>query len=391
MSEGSFGHTITAPDVARRLFQGKRCALIAFSEYHAHNWQVRHIWPDIFLFFVPISWGITLAGRSYRLGFSHSLKTWLLRFVEKAVQFMNPGFPQVITMKDLYSRVRLLKPLKCPPDNFSYAWPIGYFQLQQDVSAPCLRLPLPIRERIRSKLAELAKRDDVKLCGLYLRRKGEDSSDHTTNWRVGSPLSEYLPAVEALNDAGYQVILVGDGVLDSTTSKRFSGMLVDARSVSVDKDLLDLFGATEVDIFIGETGGGLWLPGINHIPLLHLNAYPYFVAKPNSWIYYKTVTDRDGNLVHYREIFANHMYDYELPGMTLHDNSSEEIRKAVTCFLDCLSTGTPQTWDEELLAELPENAWIRHASNARISPAFLDLFKNQHYLPSRTQLQKKAS
>src|SRR5262249_1365718 len=159
----------------------------------------------------------------------------------------------------------------------------------------------------------------------------------------GSPLSEYLPAVELLNDAGYQVILVGDGVLDPITFERCGGMLVDARSVNVNKDILDLFGATEVDIFIGETGGGLWLPGINHIPRLHLNAYPYFVAKPNSWIYYKTVTDRDGKLIHYREVFANHMYDYELPGMTLHDNSADAICRAVTCFLENLSAGDKES------------------------------------------------
>src|SRR5262249_13835945 len=162
-----------------------------------------------------------------------------------------------------------------------------------------LRLPCLVRDRIRSKLVAITKHGGVRLCGLYLRRKGEDSSDHTTNWRVGSPLFEYLPPLELLNDAGYQVILVGDGVLDPITFERCGGMLVDARSVNVNKDILDLFGATEVDIFIGETGGGLWLPGINHIPRLHLNAYPYFVAKPNSWIYYKTVTDRDGKLIHY--------------------------------------------------------------------------------------------
>ena len=68
MPEGGFGHTITGPDVSRRLFAGRRCVFIALSEYGRHNWKVATIWPDIDVVFLPLNLGVRVGPPSFFLG-----------------------------------------------------------------------------------------------------------------------------------------------------------------------------------------------------------------------------------------------------------------------------------------------------------------------------------
>ena len=47
-----FGHTITGPDITRRLFSDRRSVFIVLSNNVIHNWKVAAIWPDIDVIFV---------------------------------------------------------------------------------------------------------------------------------------------------------------------------------------------------------------------------------------------------------------------------------------------------------------------------------------------------
>lgn len=380
MPEGGFGHTIIGPDVTRRMFPGCRCVFIVLSEYKRHNRNVAALWPDIDVIFLPITFGMDVAGVSFPLpGMSVPLKRvfsrGILRFARMAARF-----PVLLQLHDLYGSIPLPETFKPYSPNLqaTYVWPTGYFKLQREVTAPPVRLPPERRDGIRRELDRVAPagagHPPRRRCCLYLRQKGRGSSDITNSRRDGSPLEQYVPAIELLNRSHYQVLLTGDAEIDPSLYLRFPGMLVDSRSIGIDKQEFDLYAATESDIFIGESGGGIHLPGINGIPRLLMNAFPYFFGLPHSWVYYKTVRDEKGKWVHYTKLFLEHAYDYELKGMTIHPNTAEEIFKAVSCFITDISRAGQADPNAHVMSTLPDHTWIKQAG-ARLSPAWLKLYE----------------
>jgi putative glycosyltransferase (TIGR04372 family) len=212
-----------------------------------------------------------------------------------------------------------------------------------------------------------------RLCTLYLRQRGP--GDASTFTRDGSRPEEYCAAIQSLVAAGYQVLITGDPILSSDILEEFQGMLVDHRSARVSRNLFNIFAATESNIFVGEHGGGFLLPGINRIPRLLVNMFPYYVALPYSWMYYKTVTDETGKRLHFETLFATYPYDFEIPGTLLHSNTSDELVHAVEAFLSDVDHPRPDPC-ADILAGLSDNAWIKHIRDARLSPAFVRLFED---------------
>ena len=254
---------------------------------------------------------------------------------------------------------------------------MGYFLLLTEVPAPAVRITPRWRDKLRRKLSRVpALSQNIRgICVLYLRQKGVTSQDITERVRNGSPLEDYLPAVRLLNREGYQVLLTGDVELTPTLYREFGGMLADAKSLKIDERWFSLYALSEADIFVGENGGATHVPLINQIPCLILNVFPYFHGFPNSWMVYKTVRDQAGNLVHYDRIFSCHAFDYEIPGMTVHDNSSEEILQAVSSFLQDIQHGDQPDPNARVMARLPEHMRVR-LTGARLSPAWLSLYQN---------------
>ncbi|MCH7553982.1 MAG: TIGR04372 family glycosyltransferase, partial [Chloroflexi bacterium] len=198
--------------------------------------------------------------------------------------------------------------------------------------------------------------------------------------RTGSPLDHYLPAVRYLNSAGYQVLLTGDATINASEFETFRGGLVDARHAGVDNGIFSLFAGFEVDIFIGEAGGGSWLPLLKNVPSLMLNAFPYLFGLPNSWIYYKTARDSSGRLVHYADLWNERAYDYELAGLTIEENTAEQILEAVTEFVLAVAQGNSP--EPTALSRPPDNIWMAHAANCAVSPAFARLFESSAVEPA---------
>lgn len=378
MDEGGFGHTITGPDALRRVARGRRAAFVALSEYGRHNRRVASIWPDVDVVFLPLSLGVHVRGRSVAL----QCLEWYKRLAPRAVialcRTVVPGTARVLSLMEFYERLPLPADLRPTIEGrFSgvHWWPIAYTRLVREAPASRVRLPERSRAGVRQRLARIRPWNisGRRLCCLYLRQKGQGSGDVTNRRRAGSSLAEYIAAIRVLAEAGYQVLTTGDVALAPSVFQSFGGMLVDAASAEVDKDVFSLFAATEADIFVGEVGGGTWLPGINGIPRLVVNAFPYFYGFPNSWMYYKILTNRAGRSVDPRDLFAAHAYDWEARGMKVHDNSSQEIAEAVACFLQDLEH--PRAVSEHSL-EFPANTWIRHAE-ARLSPVWLRRVRGQ--------------
>ena len=384
MPEGGFGHTVQGPDVARRLFSGRRCVFVVLSDYGRHNWKVATIWPDIRLIFLPLTLGITVGTLSIAVGHA----SWLKKYGPVIVQ----GFARMVSgshalfvdsLVDLYARIPIAHDLKTAiqavPDYSRHH--IAVFDLMMKVAARPVHIPLKWREGIQGKLDLVAAncgRPFLKnICCLYLRQKGR-GGDASTSSRNGSLLEAYVPAVRLLNRAGFQVLLIGDVPLSSLLYNEFGGLLIDAKNSHIDKEIFDLYAATEADIFIGEHGGGLILPGLNSIPRLIVNAFPYYIALPNSWVYFKKVRDQAGRLVHFRRVFAEYAYNFDISGMTVHNNTAEEIYEAVSCFIEDSSHREALDPNAHVVAQLPDHAWIKYIVNARLSPAFLKSFDREY-------------
>jgi putative glycosyltransferase (TIGR04372 family) len=385
MSEGGFGHTITGPDIARRLFPDRRCVFIGLSEYKRHNWKAASIWPDIRVVFLPLNVGVDIGGRSIALPMNELewLKEFLTNIIRRFISLVAGQNVLFMSLDQLYRSIPVPDEMRILSDrrtHSSWSWPIHYFRLQRDVPASPVRVPrkwyAQIRNRLNKAISSFDSAKQVRLCCLYLRQKGDNSADITDYMRVGSNLEAYLPAVKLLNRAGFQVLLTGDVLLNRKLYQECHGLLVDAKNLGVKNDLFNLFAATEAEIFIGETGGGAWLPGLNGIPRLLLNGFPYGYGLPNSWVYYKTVRDPSGRLVHYSKLFSDHPFDYELEGMTIHNNSSEEICEAVSSFIEDVSKGKEGDLNARIIEQLPDHLWIKHAKSARLSPAWLKLYEN---------------
>lgn len=381
MSDAGFGHTITGADVARRLFRGHRCVFICLSRFGRHNWRVAELWPDIHVIFLPFTVGIRMGHQ--RVGFV--CPKWFRRVLAAfalGVARLISGFRvEGLTLPQLYERLSVSEQVDTRLERFpgSFQWGAFYFRLQREIDAPSVRLPSVIGQRIRRRLDEVV-RPPLQvgrwLCCLYLRQKGVEEGDMTSRRRCGSPFSDYLPALRLLTHANYQVLVTGDVALGTLLPEDLCGLVVDAGSLGVDKELFDLYAATEADLFIGEPGGGVWLPGINGVPRLLVNAFPYFFGLPKAWMHYKVVRDATGCLVPYRRLFEQYACDYELKGMTVHNNTAAELREAVACFLEDLAHPTHEHLSQGIVSTLPNDLWVAQA-DARLSRAWLKLYDEE--------------
>ena len=332
MLEGGFGHAVTAPDLVRRMYKGKKCCLIVFAESGRSNWKSRYLWSDIDVFFLPLSIGLMLGKKKYNIvcPFWHKEHATLffLRIVT-AICRKSIVYSNFVVYADAANYVNIKDEIKLP-ENFipsGHGWPIGYFALMRDVAVDKVFLPEKIRKKIRKKIGRVCEK---KLCCLYLRQKGivKQDTDSTNASRIGSDLTCYSKAIDLLNEHGYFVLLTGDVLLPYA----YNGC-VDAAAVGIDKDWFDLFAATEADIFIGEAGGGSWLSGINGIPRLLVNAFPFGYGLPGSFVFYKTLYDSQGKKIDINRCLKENLYQYTFSGFELRSNTEDELYAAVERFL----------------------------------------------------------
>ena len=380
MDEGGFAHTVTGPDLTRRMFSGRRCVFVSLESVWPYNRAIAAMWPDVRLLFFSLNPRLGKRVVHLRAWASQRLRDAVSALACWVIRRMAPAAARVVALPELQRMLAAAAPSAVGNLHDSLRWPMAYFALQRDVMAPPLRLPDHLRNGVLASLDRVeggaVPVGEMRRCCLYLRQKGAGSPDITSTRRVGSPVEDYRPALWCLVTHGYQVLVVGDVPVPGAIAREFHGMVLDAVALGVEAEVFDLYAATEADIAIGEAGGGLWLPVLNRIPTLIVNAFPYYLAFPGAWVHYKTARDSGGRLVHYSKLFADHAYDYELPGMTVHNNSPDEIRAAVACFLE--DVGNPSAWERAatVVETLGAHTWLRLA-DARLSRAWLALFDGE--------------
>jgi len=384
MPEGGFGHTVTAPDILRRLYPKKNNIFVIFSECGRHNRKISLMWKDVRIVFFPLNFGIRLRGIARAFPVSDWYKSNIHRLFLKYTRFLNKK-AKINYMLDMY-KIILHKDNSVLPESLNGAgyeitcrWVIGYFNLMKNDSSGRVFLPENNCKKIRKKIKDFLAKNGIenhKLCCLYLRQKNKDAHDITSSSRAGSDLMDYVPAIEFLNSQGYQVLLTGDVEVDDKFINKFGGKLIDYKVIHVDRDFFYLFAATEADIFVGDSGGGVWLSGVNRIPRLILNAFPFGYGQPYSWIYYKTLRDSQGELIEVEKLLSEHLYKYVFENATLESNSAQEIDSAVRQFIVDLEHPYSIEKDNLPVSNLSNYAWIKQ-SGAKLSPVYMEQYSQK--------------
>lgn len=374
--EGGFGQTIGGPDTARRLFKGENLVYIIF-ERSQHNTLVALLWSDIHVLFLPFRHNFSLMGLAYEWNAPGAIKEmlsrWLIRWLARRVS------AEVIDLVEIFRRAAAVHFVESAAALYSQHYIVGRSHLMDTVPMAPAALPDDLRESVREQILNFARNssivEDAKLCCLYLRGKGENQTELGSLRRTGAAFHEYVPAIRHLIGAGYTVLLTGDRIPDERYQMEFDHRLVTAQWSGIDNRLFHLFAATAYDIWIGNVGGGIGLPCTTTVPMLTIEAFPFGVGVPNSCMYFKTVRDGDGNLVHYSELFAEHAFDYEMTGWTVCNNSSEQIEAAVSDFIDGLEQPETNDYPQRILDSLPDYILTKHV-HGTLSPAWLRLFDN---------------
>lgn len=386
---GGFGHTIVGPDVIRRLFGFNKSVLIVFSYFGKHNRKVAHIWPDVTVIFLPIVFGINWEQKVTSFSFSNWYKSNAPNIVRSFFRVLGITCNFYFLDEDIYNG-KLIEKFQIkfegtPPKYYNrvksnYLWGFYYLYLREKVSAPKVHAPEKIRNVFYDALRRIVPAEmdgKTKLCCIYLRNKDKKNTvtlgDAFGNTRVGSDFACYRHAIKLLNDSGYVVLIVGDVNLSSEIINEYNGMLIDYKAVSINRDWFSMLAPTEADIFIGEAGGGSWLAGINDIPCLLMNAHPYGWCLPNSWMYYKTLRNKNGMLVPMEDVLSEYLYCYRFPeGYTLNSADEIEIFKAVQCFIEDVKSQQPDKSDD-IIKTLSDYTWLKH-TQVKFSPAWLELY-----------------
>lgn len=394
--EGGYGHSIVGPDIARRLFGSAGTVVIFFygigpepKHEIRHNAYVEKIWGDLKLLTIRLRHTLPILEWTV---WSTPQSRLLAALVGYVAQRMGPN-ARIISC---YEMTKLLPGADVPVSNDHYDEDNNvyrYHLLCRQAPADPLRLSADHRRRVSETLARVDKTFSGKrrkLCCLYLRNKGRPLGQELMSAnRSGSEFDAYLDGANLLISRGYQIIVTGDRRVDPAISAQFEGRLVDSFSLGLVPQVVLLYAATEADIVVGDVGGGSWLPAINGIPSLLLNAFPFNHAHMNGTVAFKRLLTPEGDYVPMADLFSRYIYDLFADGLEIENNSSEFIRDCIAEFLDFVESGETPRVSEDILAMMPPDAQIP-VTNARISPIWLNLYnedKGPDAIPSSVAMQ----
>jgi hypothetical protein len=380
---GGFGHQVCGPDILRRLYPGRNILVLLGAFPGEDNWSVPLIWREPTVRFLPFALALPKGWWQSSIRMPLLLQLGFCKVLAGALVRKFPGktvIPSVYHVIDALWReaARLGLAIEATRKGEIVEWALPYFRLIRLRPAPAIRLPDTKRVLIRRRLAEHATRLDRSpsgLCCLYLRTKGAEVEVETSS-RSGSELTEYIQAIRRLVAAGYLCLLIGDRNLSDDIAAIFDGWLINAAVLRVDAGLFSLFAATEADIFVGESGGGSLPPGINGIPALTVNHFPYYVTRLNATVFPKFCYDAAGRMIPPEVMFGEYAHLHAIPGGSVRSNTAEELEIAVVEFIREHRRGVPNGIAVEEIVGRPNSLWYADAES-RLSPAWLALARQR--------------
>lgn len=384
----NFGGTVCVPDYARHRFPGRHLVFVTFRE-PAHNSYMSVIWHDIkdveYISLPRFVLDFYFQGRRAvipRRRVHDPAARWILA---RLARWLGKD-PVLLTYSKIYAGFRphevYNKDLKAmfarrPRDPWAKQWEDNlrycmYFHLQREVSLKKPSLPQMLCAEVERALAQVCGgRTEVRLCGFYIKKNVVDGPDGTGHLLDGSPFEAYLPAIRFLVSRCYQVLLTGDRALPGPVAEEFDGMVVDSETLGINPWLHRIYVALHTDIFVGDLGGGTPFAAlVTDRPTLGLNAFQFFSAYGNLWIYFKHAYDHDGVHLSFADMAGKYAFSNDVPdSFTVESNSGDEILEAVRCYVEEMENPGSNEIDHAL-----EDLWPSYSGfkmgDCHISPAY---------------------
>lgn len=334
LTEGGFGHTVIAPDIARRVFPDKMTLVIIFSIKGRHNWRLAKIWTDIDVVHL---WKYLYYYSRFQSVYLPGMVLWILRFAFRKQVYMGTIDPE---LKDVAPYAAWSEPVSLyqtfinlqidrygaisqphyPSNEFLLYWVRSVFLNPM----PQPTLPQPLDKRFIQKLEEVQPERSGVLA-VYMRRKGGDGNGLA---RCGGDFEDYRTIFEAARKRKLLVLVLGDRPMEECPPD-LREYLQDARSFDLDNEWYSLAAVLKSDYFIGDPGGGSLLPCLLQIPKLMVNAFPYSQAWPGFLLLYKRLVDSKGERVALKRCFNEYAWIYDFGAeYVLTNNTPTELAAA---------------------------------------------------------------
>lgn len=350
LTEGGYGHTVIDIDISKRLFPSG-FTFVILSIPNRHNWQLAKLWRDCEV----IHFWLTLKFRSeYKifavcfvlyLVFSKIFKKKILRVSEDPV-LINYDFYRELSEPDYILEIFREKEADEEKNKTDLASEKHYtsYWARRAFYEPLgsFALPLEIERRFRKRISEHPAFSG-KFLGLYMRDKDDDI-------RCGGDLAEYLPVFQTALRHGYLVLLLGDRTF-SNASGHFNQYALEASDFDFERDWYEVAAQILCDRFIGDPGGGIYVPSLLDKPKLMVNSAPYSQGAPGFLHLYKRLTNQKNEIVPIAECFSEHLwkYDWTDEGYKIRNNNFAELQAALDEFF-----------------EIPAEVWRNYITDFRI-------------------------
>jgi|APSaa5957512576_1039674.scaffolds.fasta_scaffold00813_7 putative glycosyltransferase (TIGR04372 family) len=207
-------------------------------------------------------------------------------------------------------------------------------------------------EKIREKIG-LGK-EDWFVC-LHVREAGFRGDFGRREWR-NSSISNYIPAIKAITEAGGWVIRMGDNTM---TPLPQMDHVIDYPFSQFKSDLMDIYLISECKFYIASISGIMDVALLFQKPVLTPNmfswAFSYPLKKGDLGIIKHVYSHSQGRFLSIKELFESGWAVQEISGSLgqdykMYENSPEEIKALVCEYLDSLGA------EEKKLTTLQENA-----------------------------------
>ncbi len=379
-----FGHTLSLPDSLRRLYPGRRLAVIIFQRSR-HNRVVADMFCDVKVIFLPFRLKINLPGFEFSRDVDIRVRGCYSKVLIYGLRRTVKG--EVINAYELYRRVEEVFNVRPYINEYMRKYGIkindrpgwtffpGWFKLIEKVDTPPIKLPPKTCMKIKGRLSEFTgiEYERRRSCCLYLREKGAGDKSWTNSVRNGSGFDKYEPALEYLVGKGYTVLVTGDKKISEEYIDRFKKRVVCSKWVGVNWELFSLFAASESDFWIGNPGGLYTLPIINRTDILGLEFFPYSSAAPNAWVYFKVLAEKGGRVINYNRLFEEYSFFRDLSGLEFKEFDTEDILSAVKEF--CEKRHLPETaeFSKKVVDKQPGYFFLKY-TNTVILRSWFELF-----------------
>lgn len=340
MGEGGFGHTVMDTQWIR-LSRIPNPLFLILSEHNRHNWPLASIWPDVKVIHLVKTYPFTTFEIQHIMQYLGSYSIRLIASLKRSDYFevlsqyncANPNIKKLENQLTAYaSSVDFdFTSVLNPPEDFTLHsserfrnYCAGLFLFNN--KPVDLNLSNATVNRYRS--IKRPSTDTRPFVALYLRQKGRDE-------RCGSSPKDWVEAIEYIQSSGYSILLVGD-LSKSDFPERLWNSLFSADDFSLSEHDFYIFSLVNAAYFVGEQGGGSFLPIYLGIPSLLVNVtnlsgfcYPNVLLLPKPHFTYENLPIKVTQLLSSTSPFfwktrSNSAYLHTKP------NSSFQLTSAVT-------------------------------------------------------------